>query len=92
MKEFHSQLLHHCSKSENKRNHLIRQSIRVHKDLIVTTKQIWALLTAARTSGGKHECRVRLTGVEREYWMSTEIGRLGEYGFRGTVSVGDGSY
>ena len=28
----------------------------LHKDLIVTTKQIQALLTAARASGGKEEC------------------------------------
>jgi len=63
----------------------------VHKDLTVTTKQIQALLTAARVSGGKDECQVRLTGIEREYWMGTEIGRLGGYGFRGTVTAGDGS-
>jgi len=63
----------------------------VHKDLAVTTKQIQALLTTARASGAKDECQVRLTGIEREYWMGTEIGRLGGYGFRGTVTVGDGS-
>jgi len=63
----------------------------VHKDLTVTTKQIQAWLTAARASGGKDECQVRLTGIEREYWMGTEIGRLGGYGFRGTVTAGDGS-
>jgi len=50
-----------------------------------------ALLTAARASGGKNECQVRLTGTEREYWMDTEIGRLGGYAFRGTVTAGDGS-
>jgi len=54
--------------------------------------QSWiALLTAARASGGKDECQVRLTGIEREYWMGTEIGRLGGYGFRGTVTADDGS-
>jgi len=42
----------------------------VHRHLTVTTKQIQALLTAARASGGKDECQVRLTGIEREYWMS----------------------
>jgi len=26
-----------------------------------------------------------------EYWMGTEIGRLGGYGFQGTVTAGDGS-
>jgi len=63
----------------------------VHKDLTVTTKQIQALLTAARVSGGKDECQVRLLGIEREYWMGTEISRLGGYGFQGTVAAGDGS-
>jgi len=63
----------------------------VHKDLTVTTKQIQALLTAARASGGKDECQVRLTGIERKYWMGAEISRLGGYGFRGTVTVRDGS-
>ena len=45
---------------------------------------------AAGWTGGKDECQVRLTGNEREYWMGTEIGRLGGYGFRGTVTAGDG--
>jgi len=63
----------------------------VHKDLSVTTKQIQALLTAAIASDGKVECQVRLTGIEREYWLGTEIGRLGGYGFQGTVTEGDGS-
>jgi len=63
----------------------------VHKNLIVTTKQIQALLTTARASGGKDECQVRLTGIEWEYWMGTGIGRLGGYGFQGTVTAADGS-
>jgi len=63
----------------------------VHKHLTFTTKQIQALLTAARASGGKDKCQVRLPGIEQENWMGTEIGRLGCYGFRGTVTAGDGS-
>ena len=47
-------------------------------------------MTAARASGRKDERQVRLTGIEREYWMGTGIGRLGGYGFRGTVTAGDG--
>jgi len=58
----------------------------VHKNLTVTTHQI----QAARTSGGKDEGQVRLTCIEQEYWLGTEIGRLGGYGFRGTVTAGDG--
>jgi len=46
---------------------------------------------SSRMSSGKDECQVRLTGIEREYWMGTEIGRLRGYGFRGTVTAGDGS-
>jgi len=42
-------------------------------DPAVTTKRIWALLTAARASVGKDQCQVRLTGIERVYWMGTEI-------------------
>jgi len=61
-----------------------------HKDLTVTIKQVQALLTAARASGGKDECQVRLTGIKQEYLMGTEIGRLEVYGFRGTVTAGDG--
>ena len=68
-----------------------RASCWVHKYLTVTTKQIQALLTAAKASGGKDEYQVRLTGIERKYWMGIEIGRLGGYGFRGTVTAGDGS-
>jgi len=63
----------------------------VHKVLTVTTEHIKALLTTERASGGKDECQVRLTGIEREYWMGTEISRLGGYSFQGTVTAGDGS-
>ena len=51
------------------------------------------LLTAARASGvtgRKDECQLRLTGIEQEYWMSTEIGRLRGYGFRGIVLMDAG--
>jgi len=49
----------------------------VHKDPTFTTNQIRALLTTVRASGEKDECQVRLTGIEREYWMVTTITRLG---------------
>jgi len=62
----------------------------IQKDLTVTTKQIQALLAVARASGGKDdECQIRLTGIEWEDWMGTEIGRLGGNGFQGTVTAGD---
>jgi len=59
--------------------------------LAVTTKPIQALMTAARASGGKGECQVRLIGIEREFWMGTEIGRFRGYGFQAAVTAGDGS-
>jgi len=49
----------------------------VKKDLNVTTKQIHASLTVEKALGRKEECQVQLTGIEREYWMGTEISRLG---------------
>ena len=75
-------------KNDSKRGYA---SCWVHKDLTATTKKIRFLLTAARASGGKDNCHVRLTGIGREYWIGTEIGRLGSYGFRGAVKAGDGS-
>jgi len=63
----------------------------VYKDLTVTTKPFHVLLTASRASGGKDEYQVRLTGIERKYWRDTEIGRLGGYILRDTVTAGDGS-
>jgi len=62
----------------------------VHKDLNVTTKQIQALLTAARASGGKDRYKVRLTGIEQEYWNGTEICRFEGYSFQGAVTAGNG--
>jgi len=58
-------------------------------------EQIWAksqaLLTTVKSSGENNACQVRFTGIERKYWIGTEIGRLGGHGFRGTVTVGDES-
>jgi len=48
-----------------------RVRITLHAGFTITTKQIQALLTAARASGGKDEYQVRLTDIEREYWMGT---------------------
>ena len=40
-----------------------------------------ALKKAAGVSEGKDECQVRLKGKEHDYWMGTEVGMLGGYGF-----------
>ena len=39
----------------------------------------------------KDECQVQLQGRKRDYWMSTQIGMLGGYGFQGQVTAVDGS-
>jgi len=63
----------------------------VHQDCHAADKQKVALKKAAGVSGGKAECQVRLKGRERDYWMGTEIGMLGGYGFQGQVTAGDSS-
>jgi len=57
----------------------------------VADEQKAALKKAAGVSGGKDECQVQLKEREHDYWMGTEIGMLGGYGFRGQVTAGDGS-
>ena len=43
------------------------------------------LKKAARVSGGKDKCQVRLKGRERDYWMGMEIGMIGGCGFQGQI-------
>jgi len=50
-----------------------------------------ALKKAVGVSGRKHEFQVRLNGKECDYWMGTEIGMLGGYGFQDQITAGDGS-
>jgi len=35
---------------------------------------------------------VQLQGTERDYWMGTEMGMLGDCRLQGQVTAGDGSY
>jgi len=63
----------------------------VHQDCHVVDEQKAALKKAAGVSGKKDECQVRLKGRERDYWMGTEIGMLGGYGFQGQLAASDGS-
>ena len=53
----------------------------VHQDCHVADEQKAALRKAGRVSGGNPKCQVRLKGRECDYWMGTEIGMLGGYGF-----------
>ena len=39
----------------------------------------------------KDECEVRLSGLERAYWIGSEVGRIGGYEFQGAVFGIDGS-
>ena len=59
----------------------------VHKDFTCTDNKAEMLQQAVGASGGKDECQARVTGIEREYWMGTEIGRLGGHGFHGAVTA-----
>ena len=63
----------------------------VHQDCHVADVQKAALKKAAGVSEVKDECQVRLKGREHDYWMGTEVGMLGGYGFQGQVTAGDGS-
>ena len=49
----------------------------VHKEFCHTANNVETLREAFEASRGKEECQVRVTGIERECWMGTEIDRLG---------------
>ena len=38
----------------------------------------------------KDECEVRLEGLERNFWVGSEVGRIGGYEFQGAVFGIDG--
>jgi len=63
----------------------------VYQDCHVADEHKAALKKAAGVSGGKDECQVRLKGREHDYWMGTELGMLGGYGFQGQATSDDGS-
>ena len=63
----------------------------VHQDCHVADEKKAALKKAVGVSGRKHEFQVRLNGKECDYWMGTEIGMLGGYGFQDQITAGDGS-
>jgi len=51
----------------------------IHQDCHVADEQKAALKKAAGVSGAKDECQMRLKGRERDYWMGTEIGIIGDH-------------
>jgi hypothetical protein len=64
----------------------------VHKECdIIEEEALTKLQEAWDSSEQKDECIVRLDDLERAYWMGTEIGQLGGYGFQGVTLGVDGS-
>jgi hypothetical protein len=58
----------------------------VHKECdIIQTGALTKLQEAWDSSEQKDECIVCLDDLERAYWMGTEIGQLGGYGFQGVA-------
>ena len=64
----------------------------VHKECdIIKTGALTKLQEAWDSSEQKDECIVCFDDLERAYWMGTEIGQLGGYGFQGVALGVDGS-
>jgi len=64
----------------------------VHKECDTIEEETLDRLRAAwDCSEQKDECIVCLNDLERAYWMGTEIGQLGGYGFQGVTLGVDGS-
>jgi ribonuclease HI len=64
----------------------------VHKECdSIQTGALTKLQEAWDSSEQKDECIVCLDDLERAYWMGTEIGQLGGYGFQGVALGVDGS-
>jgi ribonuclease HI len=64
----------------------------VHKECGTIEEEVLDKLRAAwESSEQKDECIVCLNDLERAYWMGTEIGQLGGYGFQGVTLGVDGS-
>jgi len=75
-----------CAVSEEYASCWVQQDCHVSD----SDEQKAALKKAAGVLGKKDECQMRLKGRERYYWMGTEIGMLGGYGFQGQVTAGEG--
>ena len=64
----------------------------VHKECDIIEKEALTKLQEAwDSSEHKDECTVCLDDLERAYWMGTEVGLLGGYGFQGVTLGVDGS-
>jgi ribonuclease HI len=54
-------------------------------DALLTLKGAW------EKPEQEDECSVRMDDLEQDYWMGTEVGQLGGYGFQGAIFGVDGS-
>lgn len=64
----------------------------VHRDhCMVDQTAVESLQQAWECTEGKDECSVEMTGLERDYWLGSEAGRIGSYKFQGAVFGIDGS-
>ena len=57
----------------------------IEEEAITKLQEAWG------SSEQKDECTVRLNDLEGAYWMGTEMGQLGAYGFQGVTLGVDGS-
>jgi ribonuclease HI len=58
----------------------------VRKECIIMDEEALIKLQEAwNNSERKDECTVRLDDLERAFWMGTEVGQLGGYGFQGAT-------
>ena len=60
-----------------------------HVELVSAHKE--ALAAAWTSTESKEICDVCLTGPEKDFWLGTEVGLLGGYGFQGATFGIDGS-
>ena len=49
----------------------------------------WLIEEDISSEAKKKECKVALSGEEREFWMGTEAGMLGVYNFQGMILGGE---
>jgi hypothetical protein len=64
----------------------------VHKECdIMDEDALLRLQGAWENPQQKHKCSVRMDDLEWDYWMGTEVGQLGGYGFQGAIFGVDGS-
>ena len=64
----------------------------VHNECnIIEEEAVIKLQEAWNKSERKDECIVRVDDLERAFWMGTEVGQLGGYGFQKVTLGVDGS-